>query len=60
MPKSDKERSKKLYASKKSKGMVKRCLWCYPQDWAEIKAFCNDKTDKRELINSVDSKGMVK
>jgi len=59
MPKSKQQIDADHY-KKKSANMVKRCLWCYPQDWAEIKAFCNDKTDKRELINSVDSKGMVK
>jgi len=60
MPKTDNERAKKSYGKKTSKGMVKRSVWCWPETWEEIKAFANTKTDKRELINSVDDKGEVK
>jgi len=60
MPKTNKQIQRDFKARKNKAGLKRHEIRCYDMDWPAIQAFANAKTDKRELINSVDDKGEAK
>ena len=48
MAKTANQRSKEARKRNREEGMVPKHIWVYPEDWEEIKAFIDFKTDQTE------------